>query len=119
MKFDQFLVKPDNTIIDVMSIIERNKKRAALVINDSIKIIGFVSQGDILRSVVNGVNLYSHIEAIMSSSFKYMKLRDMDVASDLFKNMNISLLPIVDDDFQLLDLITITDIIIHLEGKKA
>ncbi len=75
-----------------------------------------MSQGDIIRGIISGKDLYSHVDAILRPNFFYLNDRDMEQAYRLFRKHKISLLPVVDEDFKLQSVINMDDIYEYLEG---
>ena len=49
--------------------------------------------------------------------FLYLNSRDMARAYTLFRKLKITLLPVVDNEFQLTDIINMDDIYSYMEGK--
>jgi len=114
---DKYCIGQDYTIKEAIERIDANKDRVVLVVNPENKVVGVVSQGDIIRALSSGMYLYSRIESIIRSDFLYMNERNMEEAYRLFKKIKITLLPIVDNDFCLIDVINMNDIYAYMEGK--
>lgn len=98
--------------------IEQSHDRVAVVVNDKDNVIGVISQGDIIRALGSGKNIYSKIDGIIRSGFYYLNDKNLSKAYELFKKRKITLLPIVNEDFVLVDIITLDDIYNFLESKK-
>lgn len=113
----KYCIKQDYTIKEAIESINRNKDRIAIVTNNEDKVIGVVSQGDIIRALTFGKSLYSRVADIIKSDFLYLNNRDMEEAYRLFRKLNITLLPVVDEGFCLVDVIVLNDIYVYLEGK--
>jgi CBS domain-containing protein len=106
------------TIKEVIDQFEKNHERASIVINDNKKVIGIISQGDIIRALSNNIDIYAHISVIMLPSFLYLLEKDMEAAYKIFKEKTITLLPIINRDFELQDIITVKDVYQYLEGRR-
>lgn len=113
----KYCVDKDYTIREVLDKFEANNERCVMVLNDHEKLLGVISQGDILRALASGLDLYARVENIINSSFLYIQERDLKKAYPIFKSKNISLLPIVNDEFKLKGIITLGDIFNYLEGE--
>ena len=113
----KYCINDTDTIKEVISIFEGNNDRAVVVINKTKKVIGIISEGDIIRALSDNVDLYTPIKTILHSSFLYLNDRNMEKAYTYFKTKYISLLPIVNRNFEFLDVITINDIYNYLEDK--
>ena len=117
MELDKYCVGERYTIKEVLEQFESYNHRVAVVTNDSAKVIGVVSQGDILRALSAGRNLYTQVNQIIQSSFLHLYQKDLEEAYRIFKKKHISLLPVIDRDNKLIDMITIEDIYTYLENK--
>lgn len=120
MNKEDFCVTADYTMIEVMEVIERNKERAVVVLESNGKICGFVSQGDIIKAVIAGKSIHSKIEKIINNSFIYLKKKDYKKALDFFKNRNLSIIPIISDDHELVDIISAREMfgLVELKMEK-
>lgn len=116
---DKHCVMNTYTIMEVIENFQTNHDRVACVVNSAGKLVGVVSQGDIIRAICSGISMYARVEKIIKPSFLYQNTRDMEKAYQIFKEASITLLPIVDDDFNLADVITLSDIYDYMEGGKA
>jgi len=116
--FAIYCIHETETILNAIERIEGNNMRTIFVLNDSDKVVGVVSQGDILRALILGTTLYVQVNKIMTTSFTYLKRKDFDKAIELFRTKYYSLIPVLSDDFKLKDVILFTDVITHLVPKK-
>lgn len=112
---ESYCIKQGYTIKEAIESIDQNKDRIAIVMNQNNKVIGVVSQGDIIRALTSGKNLYSRVEGIIKNDFLYLNNKNMKEAYRLFRKLNITLLPVVDDDFNLVDVIVLEDVYRYLE----
>ena len=115
---EKYCINQDYTIKEAIEKIDLGKDRVAIVINNFGKVIGILSQGDIIRALSAGKNLYSQVIGIIQPSFLYLNRKDYKAAYKLFKKKKITLLPIVNEDFKLIDVLTLDDIYDYLEGKR-
>lgn len=113
----KYCVGLDYTIKEAIECVDANKERVVLVLDKESKVIGVLSQGDIIRALSAGKTLYTRVEAIIRPSFLYMNDRNMDEAYRFFKKMRITLMPIVDEEFKLKDIIRVDDIYNYLEER--
>ncbi len=106
------------TIKEVIEQFESYNNRVAVVVNNKDRVIGVVSQGDILRALSAGQSLYTPVNQIIRSSYLHLYERNMQDAYCIFKRKNISLLPIISEDGRLIDCITINDVYQYLEDRR-
>ena len=109
---DRYCIGLDYTIKEAIERIDYNKNRVVVVLNEDSKVVGVISQGDIIRALSSGKNLFSKVESIVRPNYFYMNSRDMDKAYSVFKKTKITLMPIVDEGFHLVDVINMDDILI-------
>ena len=117
MDIKDFYIYENETIISAVEAIEKNHQRSIFLANEDDKITGVLSQGDIIREMISGTSMYSHCSNIANTGFKYLKSRDMEKAYKIFKSINLSAIPVIDDAFHLVDVITLHDIFDYLESK--
>ena len=56
-------IQPDQTIISAMKKIEQTGERSLIVVTKSLKFLGTLTDGDIRRNIIKGVNL-THIPKV-------------------------------------------------------
>lgn len=117
MDLERYCVSERYTIKEVLEQFESYNNRVAIVTSDSNKVIGVVSQGDILRALSAGQNLYTPVNQIIKNSFLHLYEKDMEKAYPIFKKKQISLIPVINQNNELIDFITIDDIYEYLEQK--
>ncbi len=113
----EFCVTKEYTIIEVMRVFERNKERGVVVVGEKGQVCGFVSMGDIIYALIDGKNMYSHVGPICNSSVVYLKEKNYAKALEIFQKRNISLIPILNNDMELVDVITAREMFDMVELK--
>ncbi len=109
VKFAKFLLEKDKYINDAIELIALNSQRAAFIY-DKKKIVGVVSEGDILKALINKKNLHTPVNKIMNKSFKFLNKRDLNLAKKYFIDFSILILPILNKKMELKDIITLEDV---------
>lgn len=112
--FEKYCVNDKSTIKDAISIIQNNFSRCSIVLNDNRKVIGVFSEGDVLRAILEDIDLFTPIKRVLKPSFKYLREVNMTEACELFKKHGITLIPVVDNEFNLVRVITVFDIMDNL-----
>lgn len=107
---DKYCVQDKSTIKDTISIIQNNYSRCAIVVNDNRKVVGVFSEGDVLRAILEDIDLFTPVKRVLKPSFKYLREMNMPQACELFKKYGITLIPVIDNEFNLVQVITIFDI---------
>lgn len=116
---DKYIVLENYTLREVMEKLEENHQRVVLVKNEIGKIVGILSQGDIIRALLSGSNVYTQAQTIMRPSFIYLTKYDLSKAYHIFKEKKVSLVPVLNEDAELVSVITLNEIFHYLEGKDA
>ncbi len=117
MGFQKYCISEKYTIKEAIAAIENSRERNVLVLNDTGKLVGVLSQGDVLKAILNGTDIYAQVKHIYNKSFIYFNTKDMPRAIEMVKNKNINLIPVVNEDFEVTGIITINDILIYLEKE--
>lgn len=112
-----YCITPSYTIKEALAQIEENKNRAVLVVDDLGRVSGLLSQGDIIRALASGANLFASVGQFSSPSFMYLKSRDLEKAYQLAKTRGMTIFPVLDDDFKLIDVLTLFDVFDYVEEK--
>lgn len=104
-KLKLFVIKPNNTVLEALQKINLNKKGFLIVVDDVVK--GVLTDGDIRRAFIKGTSINSSIDDVYIRDFKFLKLSNgIAGAIELFKNVSIKFLPIIDENGILLNIIT-------------
>ncbi len=113
---NDFIIRENDTLLQAASKIEKNKARAVLIVSEH-KVVGVLSEGDIIRALLRGTNIHTHVNGEMQISFRYLEDRNWHEAFRLFKKYVFSVLPIVNEDMHLVDVITLQSLFNHLDLK--
>lgn len=105
----KYVVHDTTTLIEAAGQMKRNRSRTVVVTIDD-KAIGMLSEGDLCSALLRGIDIHAQIKGIKQISFHYLEKRDMQEALMLFKKHLFGLLPIVDKNMRLLDVISAEDI---------
>jgi mannose-1-phosphate guanylyltransferase / mannose-6-phosphate isomerase len=107
MRFDKFTLKFNKSIFSALKKIEMNKEGFLIIINKDLKVLGTLTDGDIRRAFLSGLQLDSSIEKIYSKNFRYIyKNEDFGKIIEGFKSTKIDFIPILGEDNSLVNIIT-------------
>ncbi|WP_443936886.1 nucleotidyltransferase family protein [Pedobacter sp. MW01-1-1] len=83
-----------------------NSSRTLFVVNNDGVMLGSVTDGDIRRGLLNGYEISQTIEYFMNTKFKYLKDGEDNVyLIKEFKKASINLIPMLDDEFKILEIL--------------
>ena len=107
MNMQNFILNSNCTILNALEKIEKNKKGFLIIVSDTSKVKGTITDGDIRRALLSGRQLNSFVENIYNSDFKYIyNYDDFGKVIELFKSIKIEFLPILNEDNSLMNIIT-------------
>lgn len=112
----KFCIARNSTIQAAMSLIQENHHRCICVVNEG-RLCAVLSQGDIIKALFEGITPFTLIESIVSADVVYLHSRDMKRATELIRRTNITIIPVIDSDFRILDVITFNDVFDYLDSK--
>ncbi len=111
-----FTIQNEQTIIDAIECINRNAKGIALVVDNNRVLLGTVTDGDIRRIILKGIQIESPVQAMIDSKHSdagiYSKPITASVDTDdlslaeLMKAYSIRQIPLINDSGQVMELVT-------------
>lgn len=105
-------VAPDTPIREAMKLMDRSSLETILVIDEDKRLIGLVSDGDIRRAFLNGVESSEGIGRIMNRNFTALlhstPFKDIE---DTMRRRCFKQLPLVDEYKRVIDIVLLRDII--------
>lgn len=101
-----FIVQKTDSIISVIEKIELNLHRAVFVVEKK-KLIGCVSEGDIMRALINKKKIESSVESIMNKSFLFLEKENIKDAKKLFLSTLSTVIPVVNNDMEIQNILTL------------
>jgi CBS domain-containing protein len=110
MELYQYTVESIGSLIDAAQAIAANRSRCVIVISGG-KAVGVISEGDIMRALLRGTDIYSPMHSFIHHGISFLPERDMAQALELFRTHGISLIPILNDEMGLEDVITLQQLL--------
>lgn len=116
---EPFLVDPDDAIRQVISSIDRNAKGIALVVDAERRLLGTITDGDIRRAILAGLNLDGPVNTLLArkAHSPYPKPVSAHIATDpdallgLMQTRSVRQLPLLDDAGRVMKLVTLDDLV--------
>ena len=95
------------TIKKALELLQVNKKRFLICLDNNNIVIGVMTDGDIRRAFLEGKTINDRVVDVYNKDFKYLLAESsFDEVCEMFKNSKIDFLPILDPNKSLLNLIT-------------
>lgn len=111
MNLKKYIIDKTDSLEIAISKILIGSARTIFVV-DKNKVIGSISEGDVLRSLLQKKNLNSPARNIMNKSFKFLyDKKKINEAKKIFKKHNMSILPILNKNNELVDVILMRNVI--------
>ncbi len=105
---EKYIINLNTNISDAIVMMSKSDCRT-LVVTEKNKVIGVISEGDIIRGFINGFVSTNSINEIVQYNFKYVTEKNKNDAYNIIKENLILLLPVVKKNMILVDVITIKD----------
>ena len=114
-------VQPDITIRQAMKVLDKTAEKCLLVVDENKKLLGTLTDGDLRRSILKGVNYHSNIQenynrepfVLQSGEFSDKE------AGKIMTRKKIDLLPILDSEEKFVDYITWEQLFGNISGKSG
>ncbi len=118
-EFKKILVNPENTIKEVMRSIDLSGFGIALIVDNENKILGVITDGNIRRSIIGGIDIDSKISTIMNKSPITVKntASNQEITNLMITKNVFGKIPIVDENNKVVDLV-ISPIAAYGQAKK-
>lgn len=110
-KWKKIQVNPEQSILEVMRVIDSGAVRFAIVTNEHNKLLGTVTDGDIRRAILSGINLNEACEKAMNANPVYCsKDSSSEEIFEIMRSKQISHIPIVDQNNVLLGIRALNEV---------
>ena len=126
-KLTSFCILPTSTIVEAMSIIDQNSQGVTLVVDDACHLLGVVTDGDIRRAILAGLDLSLPVQRLLEHKAgvsRQVPLTAPDGTSDaeLLHMMNgygLRHIPLVDQEDRVVDVALLSDLVKGYELPMA
>lgn len=109
MKLEDLIISPDKNIKEALNSITLNGKKILMVEEDG-KLVGVVTDGDIRRHILTKEDFTISVRDVMNPNPIVVFKNDYLVAHQLMKKYAIDAVPIVNNDYEIISLLTWKDI---------
>ncbi len=112
-KLRDLLIYSDTTLKESMQRLNQTSEKILFVADDNDRLLGTVTDGDIRRGLINGLNFNDNIENVMFGNFAFISYDEANKkkkAKTLMLEKVIEQIPILDKNMRVIDVILWTDI---------
>jgi CBS domain-containing protein len=99
------MIESSASLKDAMALIEANRHRSLIVVSPQGTVVGTISDGDIRKALLSDRLLVAPINEAMNTNFIALQKDQMDQAERIFRETHIFLIPIIDEQARLLDIL--------------
>ena len=79
MIIKNILINPSKTILDALSLIQKNLHKSVIVIDRGGKLLGILSDADIRRALLKGIKLTDQIKKFYNKKILFVKDKKFDL----------------------------------------
>jgi dTDP-glucose pyrophosphorylase len=116
-KWLELLIKPNDTIINTIRIIDQTAGQIAIVVDEQLRLIGTVTDGDIRRGILSGISLDNDVSTIMNKHPSFVTTNDSHFkVVSIFQGKRLRQLPLVDSLMRVVD-VYFVDQFLNLKQK--
>ena len=99
-----YIASPEDPIEEAWSKFEANRHRSVIVVDNG-RLVGTLSDGDIRKAILKHRLLSTPIREVMNLNFISITEAQRGEAEEIIKNHDIYLLPVVDANMMLMDIV--------------
>lgn len=113
----KYIISHTATIKDALVALNEitSDAQSLLVIDDSQRLVGTLTDGDIRRGLISGAGLSDAVSTIMHKDFKYVLESEFDVAHlKTFRDKHVLFIPILDTEFHIVQVVNLKKYKSHL-----
>lgn len=104
-KLQKYLGTEDMSVVEAMQKIDMNSKGIIYIADESGKLLGSLTDGDIRRWLIKTADLNGRASDMMFRNVRFLFKDDYKKAKEFTRRWAINSIPIVDSDYRILDLV--------------
>lgn len=107
MDLDYFIIKKTAPIREALNMLNaaHSQSMTLFVLGDDDRMVGTLTDGDIRRALIDGTNVDDEVHKAMHSGYSYLKSREDVALIKRLRERNIFLIPLLDHDMRIVDII--------------
>ena len=116
-KVSDFILPINSTLKDTAYFIAKNKSRCILIVKEN-RVMGIVSEGDLLRALIKSKDIYTPVNDFINVSFEFLTEHNLAKAWQLVLTKQITMVPVLSQDFRVESIITLNDVYTWLSSQS-
>lgn len=110
--WNKIIAQTSSSILEVMTKINDSASKFAMILDDKNKLLGTVSDGDIRRGLLKGIQLSESVDKVMNRSPRSVKRgTSKDQIMQLMRELKITHIPVLDDSGVVVDVETLDEML--------
>lgn len=114
----KYIIHKDQTLLDALKRINgiQQGPLVLFVVDDSERMVGTLTDGDARRALISGTDIHDKARAVMQTNFNFIREGEGDIVVQLHqqRQLKMKLVPILDKDNIILDIINLEEFITKL-----
>jgi dTDP-glucose pyrophosphorylase len=94
-KVKKYIANKGSTIKEVLRVIDQNKGGVALVVDENLKLLGIITDGDVRRFILRHGDLDSKCETVMNRAYVYTRKDSLEEVERLMGETNVRHVPLL------------------------
>ena len=105
------MITQDSSLTNAINVIDQGSAQIALVVNAEQRLVGTVTDGDIRRAILYGLNLDSSVEQVMCRNFRFVTegMMESEILS-IMRREALHQIPVLDKQGRVLNLFLMEDL---------
>ncbi|SRR5258708_2783982 len=100
----KYIAEASTSLRDALVLIDENKRRSIIIVSAD-RVVGTLSDGDARRALLDGHLMETPVASLMNTNFVFVRVGEERVAVDIFAAGHVFLVPVVDDENRLVDVL--------------
>lgn len=105
------IIESKSKIIEALNIINQIEAEPLIlfIVNEKRQMVGTLTDGDIRRALINGVNINSNVLEAANKNFYYLSSNTSDHVKEIYelRNKKVYLIPLLDDERHIVEIINL------------
>jgi len=108
---EQMVVKASDSLKEALNRINKNAQGLLFVLDDEDKLCGTITDGDVRRVLINGIEISASVSEAMRKDFHFLSVdaKDSEITNMLAK-LGVSHIPLISSDGKLVDYASVSRI---------
>ena len=107
-KLTRYLISSHSTVVEAMEKIDKHGKGILFVVNEDEQLCGSLTDGDIRRFLLNAGSLTDSVHCAMNKTPAFLSIQNKDKAVQEMKDKNVTALPMISLNHQIVDVVFLT-----------